>query len=270
MDFEVTRRIVQEFSSLPPQKNMTVAPVGLGEPLLHPRFFEIVELLRNAMPYAIIHANTNGISMDKPKCKRIVNCGLKLLTISINSHDRETYRKLNGVDKFDTVVENTKTLLRIKGSRQPNVIIQILDIDINKPHYQELIDSWTPHLNTNDSLRLQPFDNWTGQIRKEEYTKKKSRKKRYPCPALYSTVMVDKDGYVFPCCESMIHGSESDLCLGNITKKGIKQMFLKEDHVWRIREIHRKNEFEKLDACKDCSAWEVMSNIFLDIAGSWM
>lgn len=270
MNSEITKKVMKEFSSLPPQKNTTIAPVGLGEPLLHPRFFEIVELLHNKMPYASICANTNGISMDKKKCERMPNCGLTFLTVSLNSHDRGTYKKLNRVDKFDTVVKNTKTLLRIKGNHSPSVIIQVLDVDINRPHYQRFIDFWTPFLNSNDSVRLQPFDNWTGQVQSEKYVKNKPPRKRYPCPLLYSTIMVDKDGYVFPCCESMVQGSESDMCLGNIMKKGIKQMFLKDEQIWRLREIHKKGEFDKLDACRECSAWASTANIFLDFAGKWM
>ena len=270
MDFNIIQRTVQEFSDIPPHNNMKVGPVGLGEPLLYPRFVEVVKLLRDAMPYAFIHANTNGISMNKNMCEKLVDSGLDSLIISINAHDRAVYKKLAGVDKFNIVVENIKFFLKIKGSHLPSVHVQMLDMDVNKPFLQAFSDFWTPHLNDNDTVYFRPFGDWGGLIRQEDFVSQRGRRKRFPCPALFSLIVIDKDGFVYPCCMGVPYGSESDLCLGNIMDKGIKQMYLRENKIWRLRKLHKRSEFDKIDACEHCGDWANMKNIFFNFAGKWV
>ena len=55
-----------------------------------------------------------------------------------------------------------------------------------------------------------------GRVSQNTFIKEVAHKRRYPCAALFSTIMVDKDGFIYPCCMGVAHGRESDICLGNI------------------------------------------------------
>jgi hypothetical protein len=68
-------------------------------------------------------------------------------------HDAKSYKRLNGVDKFDVVTEDIRMLPAIKGCRKPAVSVQMLDITSNKPFYQKFVKQWIPYLNANDSAR---------------------------------------------------------------------------------------------------------------------
>jgi len=153
----------------------------------------------------------------------------------------------------------------------PSVYVQMLDVDLNRPFFQRFSSFWTPLLGVNDIVYVRPFGTWAGLIDREKFIRQKRvERKRFPCPVLYMLVVVDKDGFVYPCCLALPFGCESDLCLGNIMDKSIEQMFLRDDKIWDLRRLHKRGEFDKIDSCKNCDAWMDMDNIFFDFAGRWI
>ena len=75
-----------------PSKDITIAPVGLGEPLLHLRYFDLNTYIRELFPEAIIHANTNCINLEGKIADRLTDSELDILRRSIGFNDAETYR----------------------------------------------------------------------------------------------------------------------------------------------------------------------------------
>lgn len=264
---EVVDRIVQEFSSLPVKKRM-VGPSGLGETLLYPGLIDLISALRKNMPDAHIHTNTNAIGLSEKIAKGLVDSGLSELILSVNAWDSETYRKINQVDAYEKVVQNVELFLKIKGNRKPAALIQILDIDENKPHIEAFKEHWQPLLNENDRFYVRPFHDFGGTVDADKF-KQQEEMKRYPCIALFRTVMIDKDGYVYPCCMGLAHGPKSDICLGNIFEKDLKQLFSKESRVAELRKLQLQGKYSQINACNNCNSWKVMPNIFIKIAGRW-
>jgi len=260
MEPKVISKVVKEFASISEQQKVTLAPVGVGEPLLFSGFFGVLKWFKNVMPNVPIFVITNGITLNKENCEKVIKSGIDRFLISLNFNDKSSYLEYNGVDKYDVVVKNTKIFLKMKGNRNPATSIQMLDITSNKPHFQQFVKQWTPYLNPNDTAALKVCDNWTGTIDRTKFTDNKPPS-RYPCPMLYSMVIINKDGYIFPCCQGMTRGPESALCLGNILDKTIKQIYAQEDTIWNLRRLHERGLYDGLP-CKDCFAWSMVPNIF--------
>lgn len=269
IDFGLIKQVINEFSRIP-EKNLKVSPVGLGEPLLHPKFFDTMSLIRNRLPDAFVHADTNAIALDEKSAEKLINSGLDLLIVSVNAHDKETYKKINIVDKFDEVVSNVKTLLNLKGNRPPSVVVQLLDIDVNRPHFEEFRNFWEPLLNDNDELYFRPFNDFGGSISLDDFVSDYYKGERYPCPSMFSTLTIDKDGFVFPCCMGFVHGPKSDICLGNINEKSVGEIYSKEGRIHRLRGLHKTNRQDKINACKECWTWASMPNPFIKLGGKWV
>lgn len=66
----------------------------------------------NFTPYI---TTTLGCNRDKPWLESLFKNGLKKMDVSLYGYDRETYKKVHGVDKFDTVKENLEFISSLRG-----------------------------------------------------------------------------------------------------------------------------------------------------------
>lgn len=82
-----------------------------GEPLVKKEFFEITGML-NVLGFDI-NVITNGILLSENALKKLDELNTKgriTVTVSLDTLNRKTYRKIRGVDRFDIVTENIKKL----------------------------------------------------------------------------------------------------------------------------------------------------------------
>lgn len=269
MDFALVRKIVAEFSTVK-NRYTHIAPVGLGEPLLYPRFMDVIHLLRKYFPKASITIDTNAIALNEEVAKKIISSGLDTVIVSINSWGKENYKTLNGVDRFNLVVDNVKHFLLMKGKRSPRVAIQILDIDANREKIEEFRNFWAPFLNENDSIYVRPLNDFGGTIVVEHFVSKRFQKgKRFPCSSLFATTMIDKDGFIYPCCMGVAYGPDVDICLGNIRNVSIREVYDGEK-IQKLRKLHKKNRYDQIYPCNICESWRGMNNSFFDLCGRWI
>jgi len=107
MDFDLFCQIVDDFTNL-----KTLHLQGLGEPLLHPRFFDMVA-------YAVnkgirVTTNTNLTVLNQARAERAVTTGLDTLHFSIDGTQRETYEAIRVNAHFDKVIANLETLVETR------------------------------------------------------------------------------------------------------------------------------------------------------------
>ena len=95
---------------------------GLGEPMMHPRFFDMVE-------YAVargiaVSTNSNLTLLNARKAERCVTSGLGWLHVSIDGATPETYARIRVRSRLDRVLRNLDLLLdarRRLGSDHPHL-----------------------------------------------------------------------------------------------------------------------------------------------------
>jgi MoaA/NifB/PqqE/SkfB family radical SAM enzyme len=89
-----------------------------GEPLVHRDFFVVTELLVG-LGFRV-EVISNGILMSEKTISKLdmMNTEKRIrVTISLDTLDRKTYRKIRGVDRFDTVRKNIRSLSKYPGLR---------------------------------------------------------------------------------------------------------------------------------------------------------
>ncbi|MFH1167946.1 MAG: radical SAM protein [Pseudomonadota bacterium] len=80
--------------------------VGGGEPFMHPECLEIMfEIKRRGLKGSII---TNGALIKENVSRSMIEMGWDQIRISVNAGDRETYKSVNGVDRFELLRANLK------------------------------------------------------------------------------------------------------------------------------------------------------------------
>lgn len=77
---------------------------GFGEPLLHPDYLIMLREIKKSVPFVYFYSN--GILITEKIGKELVDSGIDMISISIGGATRDTYKKIRGIDAFDTVVEN--------------------------------------------------------------------------------------------------------------------------------------------------------------------
>src|SRR5205085_2962634 len=96
MDLESFRRLVDE---LPELEQVTMQ--GLGEPLLAPDFFPMLEHL--ASRGIRMGFNTNGTLLTRERAARLVALGVDWLHVSLDGATPPTYEAIRGRSRFETV-----------------------------------------------------------------------------------------------------------------------------------------------------------------------
>lgn len=129
---EEAKRVLEQLA------NMGVVNVSLsgGEPLLREDFFELVSYAKKLGIYYIT-TTSNGILIDK-HLNEILDSGLSVFAISIDSLKPETYKNIRGIDALPKVIANIKLLLETrKNKKQKKPYIELCTV-INKQNFFEL------------------------------------------------------------------------------------------------------------------------------------
>ncbi len=169
---------------------------GSGEPLMHPKFYEIAEaslaepLLKNLV------IETNGVladanfrsfysSMNDQRVRVIVN---------LSAIDAASYRALHGADFFDTVRSNVLSLRETIADRA-GLYLQIMKINETEPFIDRYYDFWEKH---EVPIILQKQNVYLGRVEDRRYSDL-SPIDRIPCWHLQRDLFILSDGTVGFC-----------------------------------------------------------------------
>lgn len=79
-----------------------------GEPMLHPRFFEMVEFV--CRRGAQLKVETNGHYLSAENCRRLAELGVKAVQVSMDGATRETFNRMRVRGDFDTAIAGIRRL----------------------------------------------------------------------------------------------------------------------------------------------------------------
>lgn len=87
---------------------------GLGEPMLHPRFFEMVEIA--AARGIRVSANTNLTLLTPERARRCATSGLAQLSVSLDGASAEVYESVRRGASFAKVLRNLERLVAARDA----------------------------------------------------------------------------------------------------------------------------------------------------------
>ena len=133
MSFDLFRRVIDQFDSL---EHLHLQ--GLGEPMLHPRFFDMIE-------YAVakgirVTTNTNLTVLSPLRAERCVSSGIDRLHISVDAATLETYARIRVRSRLERVSRNLGFLKEARekaGSLRPDLRLVMV---IMRQNLEELPD----------------------------------------------------------------------------------------------------------------------------------
>lgn len=137
MDFDTFKKAIDKFHNA-----ISCAFIGNGEPMLNKDLFRMIKY---ASKVRRMHTSlcTNGTLIDR-HLDDIFLSGLDFLSVSVNSHNSETYKYLTGQDGmvFDKILKNLKALILKRNELRSKLKIGITLIFDRKTvkMVQEMVD----------------------------------------------------------------------------------------------------------------------------------
>ena len=120
---------------------------GLGEPMMHPRFFDMV---RYASERGItVTTNTNLTLLNEDRTHRLLVSGLETLYFSIDGSTPETYERIRKRAHYDRVVRNVERLVEMRGQAGMNrpelrIVMVIMRQNLHElPELVEMAHGWS-------------------------------------------------------------------------------------------------------------------------------
>ncbi|MBI2081898.1 MAG: radical SAM protein, partial [candidate division NC10 bacterium] len=147
---------IRTFLTLEPPKDLTLAELkgivdqfpalervvlhGIGEPLLNRDLFEMIAYLKGRG--AAVLFNSDAISLTPRRAVRLIESGLDEFRVSLDAASRELYARVRGVDRFDRVVENVRSLMTLQQRMErvsPRVSLWFTAMKVNLHELPDLV-----------------------------------------------------------------------------------------------------------------------------------
>src|SRR5436190_8103275 len=113
---------------------------GLGEPMMHPRFFDMVA---HAAARGIrVGTNSNMTLLNEHRAERCVTSGLGDLHVSIDGSTAQTYERIRVRAKLDRVLGNVGMVLEARarlGSATPRLRMVVVAMRQNLHEFPDLV-----------------------------------------------------------------------------------------------------------------------------------
>ena len=133
IDFEMFEQIIERF-----KKATEVHIIGAGEPLLNKDFFRMADYA--AKRKMRVKTFSNGTTVEH-NIDKMLNSRLAGITISINGHNQEEFRRMTGMDGkiYSKIYAATKKLVLEKKKRKSKIMVKLSFI-IDSHNYKYIPD----------------------------------------------------------------------------------------------------------------------------------
>ena len=256
MPMDLYRRLVDQYCAMGGGE-VDVTPI-VGDPFADAALFERLDYLAAKPKIKRFHFYTNGIAMRPGLGDRLLGYGARLcVNVSYGGFDRETYKKVMGVDKFDAVWPNLKHLIERKAAMASGLAIAVNLRTPESNNKGELFEYFKDCKRRGliELTWMGAYDSWSGHIADEELrdaglVPRSNPVKNGPCHRLLTTPVVLADGRVNACgCRD----TEATLIIGDLNKKTLEEV-LSGPALRDLIDAHARGDFP--EACRKCTYYD--------------
>lgn len=252
IDPALNTKLVDEVREFGVNKTQYIRYTGEGEPLIHPKGYEMIEYaVKNSGVYVTL--TTNGTIMDEKRTKRLLDSGVHMIDISIDAMTPETYSKIRVKGDLDVTRANVNNLLAwVRQSGSPTkVVVSFIEQPQNSHEINDFKTYWTEQ--GAHSVVIRNLHSAAGAVVKvaDIMRAEQQNETRRPCVYPWERIVLNPRGYLAFCPADWTHGS---------TVTDYRNTTLVEtwqsDFYQKLREAHLKNNFSKHAFCGQCPDWK--------------
>lgn len=272
MDLEMFQKIVDQIYPYASSMNLW----NVGEPFLNPDLFKMI--LYASRHRITTRVSTNGYVFYNPEnVKELIECGLDNLVVSMDGATADVFNQYRVNVDFKKVLSGLYFLAEEKQRKRlncPTVVWQFIIMKHNQ-HEIDMARQLAGEVKAVFSLKTVNMDMVQSPPDFEKYLPEEENLHRYKrdqtgkyilkterrntCPALWSSLMINADGQVVPCC----YDYESELSLGYFPNQTIAEIWNGEAMQTLRRQI--LEDRNALKPCRKCSV-DDHSLVFINIS----
>ncbi|MBI4619837.1 MAG: radical SAM protein [Desulfobacterales bacterium] len=250
MSWGLYTKIIDEIAET--DKNVRVWDVFFGEALMlkkrKPTIFNMIAYAKEkGLTDVVINSNAN--LLDKEAAADLIKCGLDAIYIGIDAFKPETYAKIRVGGNYGKTVQNVINLIELKkllNAANPKVVVQFVEMDINKDEKDDFIQFWNEH---GAIAKIRPKVSWAGMIDAPNLVL--GNGDRWLCHWAMQTMSITDTGKVVTCAVDL----DAKFVAGDVNKQSLKEVWngsLKE-----LRQMHISKRFRGLpENCRNCRDWQ--------------
>ena len=225
MDIAVENRVIETIKKYKSIFKVCVLYHG-GEPLLSPRFFNLVKSVRESLKDAKLKTVSNGMLLTEKRSKQLAISGLDFIEFSLDAQSEKESDLIRRNCKADFIINQINKLLEIIEELNSN-----LHVSISSTQF------WDPSLKNNPLIELPKPPKWLQSKFKKIDSIKTCWSMKWPdynppslfdeielntessnyCDHTENTITIRSNGDVVPCCYDLT----SKLVMGNILQNDL-------------------------------------------------
>jgi hypothetical protein len=240
MPFESIGPILTQLGGI---DDLRLTLAGVGDPLFHPRFAEILRLITE-MQIPAVHVETDLIDLSDAALHSLLNSRIDILSIHLPAATAATYQRIMGIDGFARVFENLKRLLAARTAL-PLIVPTFTKCRENLEEMEGWYDHWLRILGT--AVITGPTD-YAGQI-PDHAAADMSPPRRRPCARLQTRMTLQSDGTI-PSCEQDVLATQP---MGHALQDGLASTW--QNPLQVLRDNHDSNNLQSHPLCIACREW---------------
>jgi radical SAM protein with 4Fe4S-binding SPASM domain len=205
IDYSLAAKIAAELSG----RTLSAWLYFQGEPMLHPRIFDIIRLFRRMRPVI----STNGHFLDMENCRMLADSALRKIIISYDGATPATYKIYRIGGDHSRVTDGIRRLDRAIMASGSKVRIE-LQFLLHRHNQHEVPEAAAFARSVNAAFSIKsmqvldagragdwmPGDGKRSRYKKSDGQWKPARSLSRGCFRMWTTAIVTVDGDVVPCC----------------------------------------------------------------------
>ncbi len=249
MKWELFEKIVDDLKKFP-RKLKRINLYKDGESTLHPHFCDMVSQLKNANVTESIWLKTNGSTLKPSFNKKLVDCGLDMLGISVQGSTAQAFYDIAGVKiDYEKYRANVLDLFERSRGKLP-ISIKVADYGQGKGEIQKFLDDFSDRC---DYITVEGLHGWSSS---DTYDWKlgtnnsfdgSPRTEKIACPLVLYMLTINSNGDISICNDDFRHAHQ----IGNANDMGLVEIW-NGQRLKGFRLMHLEGRRSENVACATC------------------
>ena len=222
-----------------------------GEPLLDKKLAKRVAILKDGGINAT-SISTNVSLLDERRSRDLLEAGLDMIILSIDSLDKEIFERIRLRLSFEEVLENALRFIELRNRIRPRtrIYMRMIRQQDNIDEWPSYEAYWRPKLAAHDRLYYHNIFNWGGQLEGFQSIAP-SYEPNLPCVALWSLLVIFGNGDV-PLCNVDYNDKYPT---GSVLEHSIEELWRSKVMATRRRR-HLAGKKACISLCEHCNVWD--------------
>lgn len=165
---ELNKKMIKEVSKFGKGKTIYIRYTSNGEPLVHPRSYDIIyDAVKNSGTKVTL--TTNGTILNEKRMKKLMKTGLHMVDVSIDAFKNETYEKVRVKGDLNITRKNVIDLIKFRNETKSKtkIVVSFVEQKENTNEIEDFKKFWNKQgadevlirkLHTNSGSNKENFD----------------------------------------------------------------------------------------------------------------